>query len=293
LASLSLMQSTVAVGATLVAVGAAVAGAPAIALGASAVLTYAALAGVAISGAAVINDAYNVSNTLAPVIWGEQTLSQVQNTLTKEGTALLSDSVQTVVQSIGVGGLASAAEAVAAGTVATDVWPTVLGGLFESSEQDASLAAASFLTQAVSLAAQATLTDANQTAQQTASGTTLAPGQGFTALNGTVVIANSEGPILSALTGISLEDTSGNVYLQTLTDTDSNYTLYVPTGTELSGMTDLLLNAIDPVAGEILDSMALNLSNLTAGGTEPLGALTGMCNDTDATDPDNDDPDCD
>jgi hypothetical protein len=293
LAGLSLLQTVVTVGGTLVAVGAAVAGAPAIAIGASAVVTYAALAGVAIGGAAIINDVYNISTTLAPVITGDQTLAQVQTTLEKQGVALLSDSVQTVIQSIGVGGLANAAEAVLSDTVASDVWPTVMGGILAAEGKDAGLAAAGFAAAGINLAAQTLLDSSNQAAQQDAADTTLAPGQGWAQLAGTVDISNSQGSILSGLTGINIEDGSGNVYLQTMADPDGNYTLAVPTGTSLAGISGLMLNAIDPVAGEILDSTALDLANLAPGSPQTLAALTGMCSDDDASDPDADDPDCD
>jgi hypothetical protein len=293
LAAVSLLQTAATVGGALVAVGAAVVGAPEIAIAAGAVVTYSALAGIAISGAAVVNDLYHLGTTLAPVVSGDTTIADVQNTLEQQGAALLSDSVQVFIQGVGVGGLANAAEAVLSQTVATDVWPIVMGGLLESSGKDAALAAAGLAAGSLNLAAQTLLEDSNTAAQQDAAATTLTAGQGWADLNGIVAITNAQGPILSGLSGINVEDASGNVYLQTMADPDGNYMLAVPTGTSLSTMGGLMLNAIDPVAGEILDSTTLDVSNLVPGSSQTLGTLTGTCNDDDATDPDADDPDCD
>jgi hypothetical protein len=288
LAALSLMQTVVSVGAVAVGVGAAVAGAPALALAASAVATYAAIAGVALSAAAIGNDLVNLGTTVASIYNGDMTFAQAENNLIKQTAALASDGVQAFLQAEGVGGLTTVLD-----NVAANVWPTVLQGMYQAEASDTALAAGQLATAVGNLIVQNSFTDDVMSAQQSMSDVTLGPNQGWSTLTGSVDIINNQGPILSALTGINVEDGSGNIYLQTMTDTQGNYSLAVPVGTSLSSVGGLMLMAVDPVAGEILDSTTLSISSLTPGSSQALGALSGTCNDDDATDPDSDDPDCD
>jgi hypothetical protein len=54
-----------------------------------------------------------------------------------------------------------------------------------------------------------------------------------------------------------------------------------------------LNTAYDPVTNITLSSTSTNLSTLKAGGTINAPAMSGVCSDDDAANPDSDDPDCD
>jgi hypothetical protein len=124
----------------------------------------------------------------------------------------------------------------------------------------------------------------------------------FGQVEGTASITNSQGPILSGLTGIgagnngSLPDT-----LTTIAAPDGSYSLILPIGSPSLAYTTLDIAAFDPVylydssinTLTILGSSVVDLSNVNPNAPVIGPSFQGSCNDTDSGNPDGDDPDCD
>jgi hypothetical protein len=113
-------------------------------------------------------------------------------------------------------------------------------------------------------------------------------------LSGTASVANSQGPVLSGLAQINLIDPSSGTSFSAMCDVNGDYQLTVPLNASTINYADMQLMTSDPVTGNATGSpVPVDLSGLTANATDNAPPVSGMCNDTDATNPDSDDPDCD
>ncbi|OXC78635.1 hypothetical protein [Caballeronia sordidicola] len=112
--------------------------------------------------------------------------------------------------------------------------------------------------------------------------------------DGAMTIANPNAPILWPLTGVSLTDPGTSSNFTTLADTSGDYSLLVPIGVPGFDYPQMSIVPYDPVSGEQLSSpQTVNLSTLSPAAPVNISPHSGVCNDTDASDPDSDDPDCD
>jgi hypothetical protein len=121
------------------------------------------------------------------------------------------------------------------------------------------------------------------------------PPQQVGLLDGIVNVTNAEGPILSGLSGIYLIDPNTYTQFNQIADSSGNYTITVPLGIQGLNYSGMMLQPYDPISGDYTgSSVTINLSGLTP--TSPIidpTPISAACNDTDAGDPDSDDPDCD
>jgi hypothetical protein len=116
----------------------------------------------------------------------------------------------------------------------------------------------------------------------------------FGDVTGTASVANSQGAVLSGLAQINLTDPSSGTSFSATCDVNGNYSLTVPLDASTINYIDMQLTTSDPVTGTVTSSpVPVDLSGLTANGTDNAPTVNGMCNDTDAANPDSDDPDCD
>jgi Bacterial Ig-like domain (group 2)/Divergent InlB B-repeat domain len=125
------------------------------------------------------------------------------------------------------------------------------------------------------------------------------PSQGFGTVQGNVDISNSQGPGLAGLTGIQVIDPGSGVQFSNVADTSGNYQVLVSLGDTTVNYNRMTLNAFDPITSFengslfVLSTQPIDLAGLTSTSTFNAPELFGMCVDTDAGDPDSDDPDCD
>jgi hypothetical protein len=168
---------------------------------------------------------------------------------------------------------------------------------------DSSLAAnvvyqgSALVTSVASLAADALgkqITAAQDAGNQLA---TVAPdaAHGFADLTGMCAISNSyAGTDLQGLYGASLSipNSSSAAQFSSITDTSGNYDVLVPLANPALDYAGASLSVLDPSTNTLLGSEPIDLSSLTNAG-DLLPLISGSCNDTDASTPDGDDPDCD
>ncbi|WP_175585739.1 hypothetical protein [Caballeronia cordobensis] len=119
------------------------------------------------------------------------------------------------------------------------------------------------------------------------------PSMGIGIIDGQTSITNSQGPVLSALTGVAATDGTQNDTFTSLADEAGHYDLLVPAGVPGLDYSDFSVLAYDPVAGKVLATKGQSLTGLNPGGTLNGPTLSGVCTDLDASNPDSDDPDCD
>jgi hypothetical protein len=114
-------------------------------------------------------------------------------------------------------------------------------------------------------------------------------GDGLAQVDGNFGFGNGQGPILSGLGGVQIGQPP---FTYGLADPSGNYNLVVPTGSPFD-TSGLSITGFDPISGTTLSSVPLDLSGLQPGAVVKAPAMSGTCNDTDAGNPDSDDPDCD
>ena len=278
----------VTVGASVVALGAAaVAGGAEIALAAGAVASYTTIAGLVVGSASLGNDLYNV----ATYGYGWATSQNSGAQFASAATTLVADAVVTYLNAEGVGGLAAPVGKLA---------ESALEGVFVATTTSNSLQAVGLVTSVADLLVQSALS--SDATAATNSIQSAAPSD-FGQVEGTVNISNSQGPILSGLTGVGVGDNGASPVdvLTSIAAPDGTYNLLLPIGIGLLPYNILEFGAFDPVslydpnAGglDILASASANLSAVNPTSPSPGPDLAGSCNDTDAGSPDADDPDCD
>ncbi len=256
--------------ATVVAVGAALAGLPAYAAAAGAV-------GAAIALVSVGNDLYHVASDISTVMnssAGQPAIQMAYSDMTNQA-------VNVVVDSFGV----------ALGAVSAS---SKLLALLTDTNQIA-LQSGSFIATVTQIFTQGSADQDHQTSDNAANqvaNTSVGPGQGFGVADGTVTVSNSQGPVLSGLTGIQLGQPP-NTDASAIADPNGNYSIFVPLGSTTINYNNLTLQAIDPISGSTLSSTTVNLDDLNSAVPVNLPTLSGTCVDNDAASPDSDDPDCD
>jgi hypothetical protein len=116
----------------------------------------------------------------------------------------------------------------------------------------------------------------------------------FGLVEGSDVVSNINPPVLDPLNGAYLTETTTNTPFTTLAGDDNNYMLIVPLGVPGYNYSQMLLAPYDPAGNVTTGSQVpIDLSTLTSTNPYHAQGITGTCNDTDAGNPDQDDPDCD
>jgi hypothetical protein len=169
---------------------------------------------------------------------------------------------------------------------------SVLEGVFLPTAKDAALASAGLVTSTSNLLVQQALS--NDTSQANNAMQSLGANTLFGQVDGMCTISNSQGPILSGLPAIGVGNTgSGINEFTSMVAPDGSYQLVLPIGNSSITYNDMAISAYDTVSGQNLDSTVVDLSGINPN-TPVIGpSLSGTCNDTDAGNPDGDDPDCD
>jgi hypothetical protein len=287
LSTLSTGASLVGLGATVIAIGAAtIAEAPVIAAFATAVATYSALTGVVIGSATIGNDLYNVGTNVfnaTVAVPGSGPQDAALNSLEQSSLTLTNDIVTTFLNAEGVGGVGIAALEPAAKSVFT--------GIFEPAAKDVGLAAAGLLTSVNNLLIQSAFS--NDGGEASAAARFLGSGTSFGLVEGGVNIANSQG-VLSGLTGLGAGNSgSGTNQFTSIAAPDGSYQLVIPIGDSSLTYGSIAISAFDPVSNLTLSSAVVDLRGINPNTPVKGPSLSGTCNDTDAGNPDSDDPDCD
>lgn len=286
LATASLYQSRALIGTTIVALGAAAVGAPVVAAIAGGLLSYEVMLGLGIGAASIGNDLVNVATSGYKAYKANGDDAALNANFASAGAALVTDSVTTALSAWGVKAFA--------GTTA--VTQSVFEGLWGTTVQssDAAFAAVSFVAgvgnyylqdyldpdHAAVVAGLDALAALPQSAQT-----------GLGTVSSTVIISNSQGPILSGLTGVEISD--GSTTMSMLADPTGNADVLIPLGNPAINYANMTLSAYDPVTGTILGTEPLNLRTLTTTSGDTAPPVVASCTDDDAGDPDSDDPDCD
>ncbi len=289
----SLGASVITIGATIVA---ATAAAPEIAAGAIVVAAWSSLAGVAIGTAMVGHDIYNLGTSVSALTNdapGSPAYALDYANAKAAGANLLADGASTVMNAVGIG----AVESVLTGSVAPAAF-SVLDQIVAPTATDVALGFGGLITTTANIYAQSQfeqdINSANANLGQAPSPTAPASNNGFAFVDGTVIITNSNGPTLSPLVGVDAGTAANSNLLECMADANGNYSLVVPLDSPDLTYSSTYLSAYDPVSATILSSTVVDLSALSTPNqstTEPT--MTGTCNDTDASNPDGDDPDCD
>jgi len=181
-------------------------------------------------------------------------------------------------------------------TIQAELSLAEIGEYAESVVAQGALQGAEFITAAYACATSECLGTLQSTASQLATEVTSVFGsvaQGFAEVTGIADISNSEGPILSAETGIEAGPFDMTDQVTALADPDGNYDLYVPLQSAITDYGNITVTAYDPISAETLTSQTVDLLTLTTSAVGQIPTMQGTCNDTDAGDPDADDPDCD
>jgi len=252
------------------------------------------IVGTAYALAGLANDGikwYNASNAVAAAMdsGNAQALTNAQNELSDAKANVALDAIgsvlgvfgfpQEVANDVGVGAqvvkvLTTAQEGITGGVVqGLGILTNAVGYLVTLNGQEASTDSTAMTNSNLEIPASST---------------------SFGLVDGMVVVLNANGPILSPLSGAYLTEPNTNTAFSTLAGTDNNYSLIVPLGVPGFNYADMSLEPYDPV-GNIATGIptALNLSGLTAQIPLIVPTITGSCTDTDASAPDQDDPDCD
>lgn len=117
--------------------------------------------------------------------------------------------------------------------------------------------------------------------------------QGIATLTGASNVTNNQGS-LSAQSGLDLCCFgAGALDIIAVADPSGNYDTYVPLQVPGTNYSNLTLSLFDPVSDVFLNSETVDLSSLTTSSPGQAPTISGTCNDSDASNPDGDDPDCD
>lgn len=290
IAKVGMYSSFITLGASLVGLGAAAVGAAPVITFAGGVAAAATLAGIACGTFAMGNDYYNLVTNIYAYESNQPGASA--SAIGSAFASLAADGLNTFIAAEGMGGLqAGVSEAV--GTVWEDI--------FKASEASTTQGAAQLMVSTDNLLIQQTLQDDSNSAN---SNTQNVSPTDFGLVTGMCTISNSQGPILSGLSGVGIGDANGSApdTLTSIAAPDGSYELVLPIGSP-----DLTYSAMDVAAFDPVDLYDPTINTLTILGNSPVVDLSGVnpdtpiigpgfagaCNDTDAGSPDGDDPDCD
>jgi len=288
LATASEYQAIAVIGTTAVALGAAAVGAPAVAALAGAALTYEAIAGLMIGAASIGNDLYNVAVSGYAAYEKSGNDAAANSAFQSAGAALAADVVGTALSGFGVKAFAANA---GVGTVAQSVFEGLWGDV---SATDLTLGAAGLMTSTANIYIQNQIAADSKAAEDGLTQIeTLTPGPqtGFGTVDTTTLVTNSQGSILSGLTSVQISD--GTVAFQNIADETGACDVLIPLGNPSINYSNMTITAYDFISGLTLGSTLTDLSGLTSTTADVAQPVTGVCNDTDASAPDADDPDCD
>jgi hypothetical protein len=119
------------------------------------------------------------------------------------------------------------------------------------------------------------------------------PQQGFAKLDGIVDISNTLG-IAASQSSIDLCCMGAFASdIQGVADPSGHFNLFVPLGVPNTSYNNLTLSAFDFISDITLGSETVDLSGLNTSQPIQVPTVIGTCNDSDAGNPDGDDPDCD
>ena len=247
------------------------------------------LTGVFCGTFAIGNDVYNLYTNVSDLVTNQPGAS-----VAKVGSAfssLVTDGVVTYLNAEGMGGLQTGASK-AIGSVFEDI--------FKATEESTTLGTTALVVSTDNLLIQQALEGDSNSANNSIQ--SVSPSD-FGLVTGVCTISNSQGPILSGLSGVGAAD-NGSVpdTLTSIAAPDGSYQLVLPVGSP-----DLTYTAMDIAAFDPVDLYDPSINTLTVLGSSPVVDLSsvnsnapiagpsfpGACNDTDAGSPDGDDPDCD
>jgi hypothetical protein len=292
LSNLSAYSSYLTLGATVVGLGLTVASLPVLAGYAGAVATGAIITGFLAGTAAMGNDAYNIYTDVSALVHNEPNASAAK--LGSDLTSLISDGVTSYLNAEGMGGLNGVSTAVG------PAFNSVFTQLYVATADGVALGAAALMESTGNLLVQKALSADSDTASSSIQ--SVSPSD-FGLVTGMCTISNSQGPILSGLSGVGAGDIGAAPdVLTSIAAPDGTYELVFPLGSP-----DLTYNAMDIAAFDPVDLYDPSINTLTVLGSSSVVDLSGVnpntpiagpsfagvCNDTDAGSPDGDDPDCD
>ncbi|HKF46774.1 MAG TPA: Ig domain-containing protein [Terracidiphilus sp.] len=261
---------------------------------APALVAAATIVGTAFAAAAVVNDTYKwwSASTAIDDALANGDVTQFNNAEKQLSDAKANFGVDLLGGTLGVFGFPKeVAEDIGVGVDVVNVLSAAQNGASGVAVQGLSL-----ITSAVGLA----VTENGQ--EMSADGQTMdqsnaevpTSGNSFGLVEGMTQVSNSNPPDLDPLNGANLTETTTDTEFTTLAGEDGNYMLIVPLNVPGYDYNPMELATYDPVSDESTGAQVpVNLSALTA--TNPFQAptITGSCVDSDAGDPDQDDPDCD
>ena len=286
LATATFAQSALLFGSSVVAVGAAVAGAPVLAAAAGGAATIFAITGAMLAAASVGNDLYNVAthtyDAFTAKTDAEQSAAKAE--ALKALGVLGVDATLGVLQAEGLGLFSSTSKSIA-GTVFESIFAPVAKDVVNGFGQFATSVGGLYINGALGADGKTATESMKELPSMTS-----ATGIGF--MDGVVTITNNQGPILSGLTGVGVGPGALNQF-SSIADQNGNYTVMVPYGNPAINYSGLSAKAYDPVTGDVLNTSPVNLSTMNSKNPVKGPHLSGVCSDTDAGNPDSDDPDCD
>ncbi len=291
LSAVSMYSSYVTAGATLIGLAtAATAAAPVFA----GLATAAAITGFLAGSLAMGNDYVNLFTSVYAYASNEPGASAAK--IGSAFTSLLADGVTTYLNAEGLGGVLGAGA-----SVSTTLLNSIYKDIFTATADSVTLGTASLAVSTDNLLIQQALSADSNTAN--ASIQSVSPTD-FGLVTGMCTISNSQGPILSGLSGVGTGDANGSApdTLTSIAAPDGSYQLVLPIGSP-----DLTYSAMDVAAFDPVDLYDPTINTLTILGTSSVVDLSGVnpntpiagpsfagaCVDTDAGSPDGDDPDCD
>lgn len=238
------------------------------------------------------NDYYNLLTNVSALARNEPGSSITE--VGKAFASLTSDAALTYLNAEGIGGL-GAEVTVAAGTV----WDGIFMPLAAAEANNIELGFSALLVSTDNLLLQKALSDDSNAADSSIQSVSV---NDFGEVEGTASITNSQGPILSGLTGVGAGNNGSTPdTLTTMAAPDGSYSLVFPIGSPSLAYTTMDIAAFDPVdlydpsinTLTVLDSSVVDLSGINPNTPITGPSFVGTCNDTDAGSPDSDDPDCD
>jgi hypothetical protein len=246
---------------SIVSGGAAVVGITATIIGAPEVVAGAVIVGVACSTASILNDFYHIGSDITEITTltasgtDPTELTKAQNDLNASAINLPLDILATVVAPLTI----PAEGATFLGQEVVQVLENAGSGATGATVQGAN-----FLISTLQLVAQNSAIN-DQKAADSAAGQFQnpfpSPSEGFGDIAGTVSISNSQGPILSGLTGLSVIDTSGTGF-SSIADQSGNYDVSVALGDTTLNYSNMTINAFDPITDLYLYCSVVYLSVL-------------------------------
>jgi hypothetical protein len=238
------------------------------------------------------NDYYNLVTNVSALARNEPGSSITE--VGKAFASLTSDAALSYLTAEGLGGLNTGVTA-----AGSSVWKDIFMPLAAAEANNIQLGFSALLVSTDNLLLQKALTDDSNAADSSIQPVNI---NDLGEVNGTASITNSQGPILSGLTGVGAGNNGSTPdTLTTIAAPDGTYSLVLPLGSPSLAYTTLDIVAFDPVdlydpsinTLTVLASSVVDLSGVNPNTPITGPSFIGSCNDTDSSNPDGDDPDCD